>query len=92
VAYFVLRSRTFVDMYKNLKNVNVGGGGGELISSYLQCIFKLMHTHNFSIALLLFGIISPTMNKFVCALKKNKFWLSGKLCMHFCVTGEMVES
>jgi len=48
-------------------------GGGEVIKTgILNVFFKLMQPQYFSIVLLLFSIISPTMNKFLCELEKKK--------------------
>jgi hypothetical protein len=56
---FVLRSRTFVDVRKNLKMRMCVWG--EVIK---QVFFKLMQPQYFSIALLLFSVINPTMKSF----------------------------
>jgi len=72
-----------------------GGGGGVNKQVFSMYFFKLMQPQYFSIALLLFSLISPAMNKFVCALKKISFGrVASYACTEsfICVIGKMVES
>lgn len=52
------------------------------IRHYLSLYNNIFFLHNH----LFFNVVSPLVHKFVDALRRKRFWLAKKLCLHYIFT------